>query len=102
LAQEQIGSKMNGACLDVLEVAEMSEQSQAILQAALALPERERSALIQQLAETLSPEEEERWEEEFAQELERRRLEFDQGKADPTTWQDLKSELMAELNGPHL
>ncbi len=59
----------------------MSKQTQEILAAALALPELERAALLRQLSESL-PEDDDFWDKELAQELERRRAEMESG-ADP-------------------
>ena len=56
----------------------MNKQMQDILAAALALPELERAALLRQLSESL-PEDEEFWDKEFAQELDRRRAEIESG-----------------------
>jgi len=80
----------------------MSNQSQAVFDAALTLSEMERAALIRQLAESLSPETERLLEEDFVAELERRRAEFEQGTADPLSWEQLKKELLAEVDGSDL
>jgi putative addiction module component (TIGR02574 family) len=77
----------------------MSNQSQMVLDAALTLPEIERAALIRRLAESLSPETERLLDEDFINELERRSAEFEQGTADPVSWEQLKTELLAELDG---
>ena len=55
----------------------MTAETQAILSAALALPEAERILLAEQLLEALSPEAESCTEEEFAAELDRRSAEYD-------------------------
>jgi putative addiction module component (TIGR02574 family) len=68
----------------------MSNQTQAVLDAALTLPEAERLILVERLMETLPPEQDDRTDEEFAAELDRRWAEFQQ---DPTTavpWDQVK------------
>ena len=70
----------------------MTSQIQAILDAALALPEAERAELVDRLLETLPPEHEGFSEEEFVAELERRSADFDRGTADGILWSELKKE----------
>ena len=53
----------------------MTTQNQAIFDAALALPESERTLLVERLLESLSPEPDEVTDDEFFAELERRRAE---------------------------
>jgi putative addiction module component (TIGR02574 family) len=65
---------------------------QAILEAALALPESERLELVTTLLETLGPDTDGVDEEAFAAELRRRSDEIDQGKADLVPWSELKNE----------
>jgi putative addiction module component (TIGR02574 family) len=57
----------------------MSPQSQALLDAALALPEAERALLVERLLETLSKEGDDLTEEELVAELDRRRAEMADG-----------------------
>jgi putative addiction module component (TIGR02574 family) len=73
-------------------MAIMTSQIQAILDAALALPEAERAELVDRLLETLPPEHEGFSEEEFVAELERRSADFDRGTADGIPWSELKKD----------
>jgi putative addiction module component (TIGR02574 family) len=69
----------------------MTTQTQAILDAALALPEAERLALMEQLLEVSSPDLEELNDDELYAELERRRAEVHAGTAKGIPWSELKS-----------
>jgi putative addiction module component (TIGR02574 family) len=66
----------------------MTSETQALLDAALALPETDRAWLVERLLESLSPEGDELTEEEFAAELDRRRAEVEQGIVKPIPWSD--------------
>ena len=77
----------------------MSDKSQAVFEAAMALSERDRAQLIQRLTETLSAEHEDVWDEKFAQELERRSAEFEQDPSCGIPWEQVKRELQAEVDG---
>jgi putative addiction module component (TIGR02574 family) len=68
----------------------MNSQTQAILDAALALPEVERALLVERLLETLSPEPDQRTEEELAAELDRRFAEFQQDPSVAIPWSKVK------------
>jgi putative addiction module component (TIGR02574 family) len=68
----------------------MSTQGQAILDAALTLPEKERLLLVERLLETLPSEAEEVTDDEFFAELERRSADFDSGRADAVSWSELQ------------
>jgi putative addiction module component (TIGR02574 family) len=70
----------------------MSPQTQAILEAALALPEAERALLVERLLETLSEEGEEMTEEELLAELDRRRAEMADGTDPGIPWSELVPE----------
>jgi putative addiction module component (TIGR02574 family) len=70
----------------------MTAQTQAVLDAALALPEAERALLVERLLETLSPEEEELSDDELFAELERRRAEIEQGLVKPIPWSEVRLE----------
>ena len=70
----------------------MSTPTQAVLEAALALPEADRALLVERLLETLPPEEEERLDEELFAELESRRAEVEQGLVKPIPWSELQIE----------
>ena len=70
----------------------MTSQTQAILDAALALPEAERALLVERLLETLSPEQGELSDEELFAELERRRAEVEQGQVKPGPWSEVRLE----------
>jgi putative addiction module component (TIGR02574 family) len=70
----------------------MTPQTQAILDAALALPEAERALLVDRLLESLPPEVDEMTDDEFFAELERRRAEVEQGTVKPIPWSELRLE----------
>ncbi len=70
----------------------MNPQTQALYEAALALPEAERSLLVERLLETLSPEEDELTDDELFAELERRRAEVEQGLVEPIPWSEVRLE----------
>jgi len=71
----------------------MSDQAQSLYEAIIALPEQDRVILIQRLLATLSPEDKQIWEDEWAAELERRHADFEKGTANPIPWDDLKKQL---------
>ena len=72
----------------------MDAQTQAILDAALALPEAQRVLLTERLLESISPDDpEDLSDEEFAAELQRRRQEVVEGKADLVPWSQLKGQV---------
>lgn len=70
----------------------MSPESQALFEAALALPEAERALLAERLIETLSSEEVELTEDELLAELERRRDEVEKGLVKPIPWTEFRFE----------
>jgi putative addiction module component (TIGR02574 family) len=70
----------------------MSSQTQAFVDAALSLPEAERILLVEQLLESISPEQVEMSDGEFLAELERRSADFERGTADAIPWSELKKE----------
>jgi putative addiction module component (TIGR02574 family) len=70
----------------------MTTQTQAILDAALALPEAERFALVEQLLEVLSPDLNDLSDDELLAELERRRAEVRAGTAKGVPWSELKKQ----------
>jgi putative addiction module component (TIGR02574 family) len=70
----------------------MAPEHQAIIEAALALPETERALLVERLLESLSPEIGELSNEELVAELDRRRAEIDQGTVKPIPWSELRLE----------
>ncbi len=76
----------------------MSPTGKALFQQAAALPENERLALVERIMETLPPAADDLTDEEWEAELERRRAEFDRGDAEPVSWEQLKKELLAELD----
>jgi putative addiction module component (TIGR02574 family) len=70
----------------------MGPKGRDLLQAALELPEPERAIIAERLLETLSPEDTDPFEDEFAIELDRR---LDEAKRDPSTtlsWTELRDE----------
>jgi len=70
----------------------MTTQCQAVLDAALALPEVDRALLVERLLETLSPEPDDLSDDELYAELERRSAEFDRGTAGAISWSELKKQ----------
>jgi putative addiction module component (TIGR02574 family) len=68
----------------------MNPQTQAILDAALALPEAERALLVERLLETLSPEGEALTDDELFAELERRREEYERDPSIGIPWEEVK------------
>lgn len=66
--------------------------TQAIFNAALALPEADRAVLAERLLESLSPEPDELSDEEWLAELERRSADFERGTAEAVPWSELKKE----------
>jgi putative addiction module component (TIGR02574 family) len=64
----------------------VTSQTQAILDAALTLPEAERAELVDRLLETLPPEIEGFTDEEFHAELERRQAEFEKDPSVAVPW----------------
>jgi putative addiction module component (TIGR02574 family) len=65
---------------------------QAIIEAALALPESERMALVTPLLESLGSETDGLDEDAFVRELRRRTAEIDQGTAGLVSWDELRKE----------
>lgn len=68
----------------------MNPQTQAVFDAALALPEAERALLVERLLETLPPEPSERTDDQLEAELDRR---FDEYQRDPSMgipWSEIK------------
>ncbi len=70
----------------------MTLSTQAIFDAALALPEAERAALAERLLESLSSELDGLSEAEWLVELERRSADFERGTAEAISWSELKQE----------
>lgn len=70
----------------------MSEQQQAVFEAALMLPEKMRALLAERLWESLLPEASDLSDAEWLKELERRDLEFDNGAAESIDWSELKKQ----------
>jgi putative addiction module component (TIGR02574 family) len=71
----------------------MNPQTQVVYDAALALPEAERALLVERLLETLSPEADERTDDELFAELERRSAEFQRDPSLGTPWPEVKKQL---------
>jgi putative addiction module component (TIGR02574 family) len=67
----------------------MTNEHQTIFQTALALPQAERALLAEQLLESLAPESEELTDDEFYEELERRRAEVEQDPSSAIAWTDV-------------
>lgn len=70
----------------------MSDESQNLLTAALALAEAERLWLVERLMETLPPDTDEMTDDELYAELERRRADVEQGLVKPIPWSELRLE----------
>lgn len=70
----------------------MTNSYQETIDAALALPDAERTRLMERLLENLDPEAEEFTEDEFAAELDRRRTEVEQGLVKPIPWSEIRLE----------
>ena len=79
----------------------MSTRMQDILAAALALPELERAALLRQLSESL-PDDDEFWDKEFVQELDRRRAEIESGADPGIPAEQVHQEALRRLHGDDL
>ncbi len=71
----------------------MTPQHQAIIDAALALPEAERALLAERLLESLAPETEDLTDDDLFAELERRRAEFEQDPSTGVPWSEVKRQL---------
>jgi putative addiction module component (TIGR02574 family) len=74
----------------------MENHFEAILKAALALPEMQRVLLIDELVESLPPETGPYTDEEITAELERRRAEMEQGLVKPIPWEEVRRRLWKE------
>ena len=61
-----------------------------VLQAALSLPDTERTQLVEALIDTLAPEDAAPLEDAWLTEIERRSREFDEGLVQPVPWEDVK------------
>lgn len=70
----------------------MSVTGQNILQAALALPEKERILLVEQLLVSISPDANDLDEEELGTMLEERLAEVQQGRTQTVSWTELKQQ----------
>ena len=68
----------------------MSNQTQIVFDAAMALPEAERLLLVERLMQNLPPEEDSSTDEEFAAELNRRWEEFQQDPSTAVPWDKVK------------
>jgi putative addiction module component (TIGR02574 family) len=71
----------------------MESQFEAILKAALALPEMQRVLLIDELVESLPPETGSYRDEEILAELQRRKAELEQGLVKPIPWEEVRQRL---------
>jgi len=68
----------------------MSETAQAILAAALSLPEEEREELVERLMESLPPSTDEMDDETLLAELERRRAEYERDPSVAIPWSEFR------------
>jgi putative addiction module component (TIGR02574 family) len=71
----------------------MNDRYEAVLKAALALPEAERVFLIEDLLESLPPDTGPLSDEEMLAELERRSAEVEQGLVKPIPWEEVRRRL---------
>ena len=69
----------------------------SILSAAQRLPERDRLRLIDALWETVPPDSEAPFSEEWAREIERRVAELDAGSAKTVPWPQIRDEALARI-----
>jgi putative addiction module component (TIGR02574 family) len=69
----------------------------SILSAAQQLPEQDRLRLIDALWETVPPETEAHFSEEWAREIERRVAELDSGTAKTVPWAQIREEALARI-----
>jgi putative addiction module component (TIGR02574 family) len=70
----------------------MTAQTNALLDAALALPERERALLADQLWDSLSPDEDGMTDDQFYAELQRRDAELEKDPSAAIPWFELEKE----------
>ena len=70
----------------------------AVLTAAQQLPEAERMRLISALWETVPPESEAEFTDEWAQEIERRVAQLDSGTATTIPWSEIRGDALARLS----
>lgn len=70
----------------------------SVLSAAQNLPERDRLRLIDALWDTVSPEVEAPFSDEWAREIERRVAELDAGSAKTIPWSQIRAEALARLH----
>jgi putative addiction module component (TIGR02574 family) len=73
----------------------------AVLSAAQQLPEQERLRLIDALWDTVPPEAESPFSEEWAREIEQRVAELDAGKAQTIPWSRIRDEALARVGQDH-
>jgi putative addiction module component (TIGR02574 family) len=66
----------------------MNPETDAVFDAALALPEADRALLVEQLLESLSPDGAELTDDELSDELDLRRAEIQKGIVKPIQWSD--------------
>ncbi len=68
----------------------MAPQTQVLFEAALALPEAERSLLVERLLDSLAPESDQRTDAELAAELDRRFAEYQQDPSTAVPWSEIQ------------
>ena len=68
----------------------MSDSCQAVMDAALALPEAERLLLVERLLESLPPEDDEATDEELSAELDRRYADYARDPSTGVAWDQLR------------
>jgi putative addiction module component (TIGR02574 family) len=70
----------------------MSDETERLIAAALALPEEGRLRLVERLLESLPPEDGAEADGDLAEELERRAAEVEAGTAAPIPWDELREQ----------
>lgn len=69
----------------------MSTDSQAVVDAALRLPDAERMMVVERLLDSLSPEETQVFDDEWEKELEERIRDFEKSPGDVVPWSELSA-----------
>ena len=77
----------------------MTQESFALLQKALALPEKERAEMASTLIDSLDPVVDENLEEAWQEETARRLADVDSGKVKPVSWDTVRQDAQAILDG---
>lgn len=76
-------------------VIRVKNNYQAVIDAALSLPKRHRTRLLERLLDALSPEPEILADEDFVRELRRRSKEMERGKDTMISWKEMNHQMRA-------